>query len=66
MSSRTRSLAESIIHHFNRLEMLDGRVNGISMAIINTEYYKLGISFNAFTEVSVPSGNTLDYLLTEL
>jgi hypothetical protein len=45
--------------------MLDGRVNGISMAI-NTEYYKLGISFNAFTEVSVPSGNTLDYLLTEL
>ncbi len=65
MSSRTRSLAESIIHHFNRLEMLDGRVNGISMAI-NTEYYKLGISFNAFTEVSVPSGNTLDYLLTEL
>lgn len=46
--------------------MLDGRVNGISMAIINTEYYKLGISFNAFTEVSVPSGNTLDYLLTEL
>lgn len=41
-----------ILQHLNRLDMLDGRVNGLSRAI-NYEYYRLGASYNGFIEVSL-------------
>ena len=51
VSPQVPDQAQSIMQHIFRLDLLDGRVNGLSIAI-NAEYYRLGVCFDAYTEVS--------------